>query len=200
MPALRFAPARYKVLRVRLHWQFRNIRGCNSLFFFRCSKCAESQEWFRRPAPARCRRALLMYATITSLVLLYVRTIIPGGMSIPSPAVLALLGWGYGALSKFSSGSPNPQRLASSDESGIVALAPQSAQFRLTFSTCGGAIIGQKASSMTKVLELQRWQANSFFSCITCPRQRFRSSETNMSGGYQAIHPTSGNTCSQKFT
>ncbi len=109
-------------------------------------------------------------------------------------------GWGYGPLGKFSSGSLNPQRLASSDESGIVAPAPQSAQFRLTFSTCGGAIIGQKASSMTKVLELQRWQANSFFSCITCPRQRFRSSETNMSGGYHAIHPTSGNTCSRKFT
>jgi len=141
-----------------------------------------------------------MYATITSLVLMYVRTIIPGGMSIPSPAVLALLGWGYGPLGKFSSGSLNPQRLASSDESGTVAPAPQSAQFRLTFSTCGGAIIGQKASSMTKVLELQRWQANSFFSCITCPRQRFRSSETNMSGGYHAIHPTSGNTGSRKFT
>ena len=92
-----------------------------------------------------------MYATITSLVLMYVRIIIPGGMSIPSPAVLALLGWGYGPLGKFSLGSLNPQRLASSDESGTVAPAPQSAQFRLTFSTCGGAIIGQKASSMTKV-------------------------------------------------
>jgi hypothetical protein len=62
-----------------------------------------------------------MYATITSLVLMYIRTIIPGGMSIPSPAVLALLGWGYGPLGKFSSGSLNPQRLASSDESGTVA-------------------------------------------------------------------------------
>ena len=38
-----------------------------------------------------------MYATITSLVLMYVRIIIPGGMSIPSPAVLAPLGWGLWA-------------------------------------------------------------------------------------------------------
>jgi hypothetical protein len=36
-----------------------------------------------------------MYTKATSLSNLYIRNIIPGDMRIPSPAVLALSGWGY---------------------------------------------------------------------------------------------------------
>ena len=50
---------------------------------------------------------------------------------------------GYRPFGRFSSGSLNPQRLASSNESRMVAPAPQFVQFRLTFGSCGGAIIGQ---------------------------------------------------------
>jgi hypothetical protein len=35
-----------------------------------------------------------MYTMATSLSILYIRNIIPDNMSIPSPAVLALSGWG----------------------------------------------------------------------------------------------------------
>ena len=48
--------------------------------------------WFPPHPPAR---VLLMYTRATSLFNLYIRNIIPDDMGIPSPAVLALSGWGY---------------------------------------------------------------------------------------------------------
>jgi hypothetical protein len=71
-------------------------------------------------------------------------------------------GVGLWAFGRFSSGSLNPQRLASSEESRMVVPAPQFVKFRLTFSSCGGAItlarvgiLNDRCREMAKMLDLQ---------------------------------------------
>ena len=64
---------------------------------------------------------------------------------------------------KSSLGSSKPQRVASSNESAIVAPSPQLAQLKST-SSARGLIIGHRALLMIKDQAPQLWQANSFAS------------------------------------
>jgi hypothetical protein len=85
-----------------------------------------------------------------------------------------------------SLGSSKPQRLASSNESGIVVTAPQLAQFKST-SSVGGLVMVHWTPLMIKDPEPQLWQANSFAS-ISWRRHDARSPETYMPAGYHAVY------------
>ena len=87
---------------------------------------------------------------------------------------------------KPSLGSSKPQRLASSNESAIVATAPQLAHLKST-SSAGGLLMGHWTPLMIKDQEPQLWQANSF-ATISWRRHDARSPETFMPAGYHAVY------------